>query len=112
MLHHRGAYLNAVSNVITWNMPHFPIYLWTLPMFHCNGWCFPWTVALQAGTNVCLRRVEAAAVFELIRSQRVTHFCGAPVVHNMLINAPDSLRAGIDHKVHGDDRRARRRRRR
>ena len=101
VLHHRGAYLNAVSNVVTWNMPHFPVYLWTLPMFHCNGWCFPWTVAMQAGTNVCLRRVEAAAVFELIREQRVTHFCGAPVVHNMLINAPDSLRAGIDHTVHG-----------
>jgi fatty-acyl-CoA synthase len=101
VLHHRGAYLNAVSNVITWNMPHFPVYLWTLPMFHCNGWCFPWAVAMQAGTNVCLRRVEAATVFELIRSERVTHFCGAPVVHNMLINAPDSLRAGIDHTVHG-----------
>ena len=69
VLHHRGAYLNAVSNVVTWGMPHFPVYLWTLPMFHCNGWCFPWTVALQAGTNVCLRRVEAAAVFELIRSE-------------------------------------------
>jgi fatty-acyl-CoA synthase len=101
VLHHRGAYLNAVSNVVTWSMPHFPVYLWTLPMFHCNGWCFPWTVALQAGTNVCLRRVDAAAVFDLIRSERVTHFCGAPVVHNMLINAPDSLRKGIDHKVHG-----------
>ena len=101
VLHHRGAYLNAVSNVVTWSMPHFPVYLWTLPMFHCNGWCFPWTVAMQAGTNVCLRRVEAAPIFELIRSTGVTHFCGAPVVHNMLINAPDSLRAGIDHTVHG-----------
>jgi fatty-acyl-CoA synthase len=100
VLHHRGAYLNAVSNVVTWSMPHFPVYLWTLPMFHCNGWCFPWTVALQAGTNVCLRRVDAAMVFDLIRSEGVTHFCGAPVVHNMLINAPDNLRAGIGHTVH------------
>jgi fatty-acyl-CoA synthase len=82
-------------------MPRFPVYLWTLPMFHCNGWCFPWTLALMAGTNVCLRRVEAAAVFEQIRAQRVTHFCGAPVVHNMLINAPAGMRAGIEHRVHG-----------
>jgi fatty-acyl-CoA synthase len=101
VLHHRGAYLNAVSNALAWGMPHFPTYLWTLPMFHCNGWCFPWTVALMAGTNVCLRKVEAAAVFELIRSQHVTHFCGAPVVHNTLINAPESLRAGIEHRVYG-----------
>jgi len=101
VLHHRGAYLNAVANAITWDMPHFPVYLWTLPMFHCNGWCFPWTLALMAGTSVCLRRVEAAPVFDLIRSQRVTHFCGAPVVHNMLINAPAAMRAGIEHKVHG-----------
>jgi fatty-acyl-CoA synthase len=101
VLHHRGAYLNAVSNALTWNMPHFPMYLWTLPMFHCNGWCFPWTLALMAGTSVCLRRVEPAAVFDAIRAHAVTHFCGAPVVHNMLINAPDALRAGIAHKVHG-----------
>jgi len=101
VLHHRGAYLNAVANAVTWSMPHFPTYLWTLPMFHCNGWCFPWAVAMLAGTNVCLRRVEAPTVFELIRIHRVTHFCGAPVVHNMLINAPDSLRAGIDHTVYG-----------
>ena len=101
VLHHRGAYLNAVNNVVTWAMPHFPVYLWTLPMFHCNGWCFPWTMALVAGTNVCLRRVEARAVFDLIRAHGVTHFCGAPVVHNMLINAPADLRAGIGHRVHG-----------
>ena len=87
VFHHRGAYLNAVNNVVTWAMPHFPVYLWTLPMFHCNGWCFL-TLALVAGTNVCLRRVEAAAVFDLIRRHGVTHFCGAPVVHNMPINAP------------------------
>jgi fatty-acyl-CoA synthase len=101
VLHHRGAYLNAVNNVVTWAMPHFPVYLWTLPMFHCNGWCFPWTVALKAGTNVCLRKVEAAPIFESIKQHRVTHFCGAPVVHNMLINAPETLRVGIRHTVYG-----------
>ncbi|MEO8158502.1 MAG: acyl-CoA synthetase [Betaproteobacteria bacterium] len=97
--HHRGAYLNAVGNIVTWAMPHFPVYLWTLPMFHCNGWCFPWTLAAVAGTSVCLRKVEAASVFDLIRRHRVTHFCGAPVVHNMLINAPAGMRTGIGHKV-------------
>jgi len=101
VLHHRGAYINAVSNVVTWAMPHFPVYLWTLPMFHCNGWCFPWTLALMAGTSVCLRKVEPALIFDLIRTHKVTHFCGAPVVHNLLINAPEQLRAGIDHAVHG-----------
>jgi fatty-acyl-CoA synthase len=101
VLHHRGAYLNAVSNAVTWAMPHFPVYLWTLPMFHCNGWCFPWTLALVAGTSVCLRKVEAGAIFDLIRRHKVTHFCGAPVVHNALINAPDEMRAGIEHKVSG-----------
>jgi len=97
--HHRGAYLNSISNIVTWAMPHFPVYLWTLPMFHCNGWCFPWTLAALAGTSVCLRRIEVAPIFDLIRRHKVTHFCGAPVVHNMLINAPAELRAGIDHKV-------------
>ncbi len=97
--HHRGAYLNAVGNVVTWSMPHFPVYLWTLPMFHCNGWCFPWTLAAVAGTSVCLRRVEPAVIFDLIGRHRVTHFCGAPVVHNMLINAPAELRQGISHRV-------------
>ena len=97
--HHRGAYLNALSNIVTWAMPHFPSYLWTLPMFHCNGWCFPWTLAAVAGTSVCLRKVEDGAIFDLIRRHRVTHFCGAPVVHNMLINAPEEMRAGIDHPL-------------
>jgi len=96
---HRGAYTNAVSNVLVWAMPHHPVYLWTLPMFHCNGWCFPWTVAAMAGTHVCLRRVEAAAVFEAIRQHRVTHYCGAPIVQTMLINAPDELKSGIAHRV-------------
>ena len=97
--HHRGAYLNAVGNIVTWSMPHFPVYLWTLPMFHCNGWCFPWTLAAIAGTSVCLRKIEPATIFDLIRRHRVSHFCGAPVVHNMLINAPEPLREGIDHTV-------------
>ena len=97
--HHRGAYLNAVCNVATWTMPHFPRYLWTLPMFHCNGWCFPWTVAMLGGTHVCLRRVEAAAILEAIRTERVDHYCAAPIVHNLLIAAPEGLRAGIDHQV-------------
>jgi fatty-acyl-CoA synthase len=96
---HRGAYTNAVSNVLVWAMPHHPVYLWTLPMFHCNGWCFPWTVAAMAGTHVCLRRVEAAAVFDAIREHRVTHYCGAPIVHSMLINAPDELKRNIGHRV-------------
>lgn len=78
--HHRGAYLNAVNNVVAWSLPNHPIYLWTLPMFHCNGWCFPWTMALVAGTSVCLRRVDPAVVWSLVREQRVTHLCGAPIV--------------------------------
>lgn len=99
--HHRGAYLNAASNVISWSMPHHAIYLWTLPMFHCNGWCFPWTMALIAGTSVCLRRVDPALIYPLIREHRITHMCGAPIVYSMLINAPVSLRDGITHTVQG-----------
>ncbi len=99
--HHRGAYLNAVSNVLSWAMPHHAVYLWTLPMFHCNGWCFPWTIAAVAGTNVCLRRVEAKLIFDAIKKHQVTHFCGAPIVHSMLINAPEDVRSGIGHKVYG-----------
>jgi fatty-acyl-CoA synthase len=93
--HHRGAYLNAVCNAVTWTMPHFPRYLWTLPMFHCNGWCFPWTVALQGGVHVCLRRVEARAIFDAMRAHRVDHYCAAPIVHNLLIAAPESMREGL-----------------
>jgi fatty-acyl-CoA synthase len=93
--HHRGAYLNAVSNAATWAMPHFPRYLWTLPLFHCNGWCFPWTVAMLAGTQVCLRKVEVRAVLDAMRAHRVDHYCAAPIVHNMLINAEASLREGV-----------------
>ena len=99
--HHRGAYLNAVSNVATWTMPHFPIYLWTLPMFHCNGWCFPWTVAMLAGTHVCLRRVEAQPILDAMREHRVNHYCAAPIVHSLIYNAPESMRAGIDQQVRG-----------
>jgi fatty-acyl-CoA synthase len=90
--HYRGAYLNAVSNILDWNMPQFPVYLWTLPMFHCNGWCFPWTIAERAGTNVCLRRVEAKAMWDAIHTDGVTHLCGAPIVYLTLINAPPDLR--------------------
>jgi fatty-acyl-CoA synthase len=97
--HHRGAYLNAVGNAVTWGMPHHSVYLWTLPMFHCNGWCFTWTMAANAGTNVCLRKVEAPAVLALIRQHRVTHYCGAPIVHSGIVDAPAELRAGIEHKV-------------
>ncbi len=97
--HHRGAYLNAVSNILTWGMPHHAVYLWTLPMFHCNGWCFPWTIAAVAGVNVCLRKVEAKPIFDLIRQHTVTHYCGAPIVHGLLVNAPAQLKAGINHTV-------------
>ncbi|MFN8898531.1 MAG: acyl-CoA synthetase [Pseudomonadota bacterium] len=99
--HHRGAYLNAVCNAVTWNLPHFARYLWTLPMFHCNGWCFPWTVAMVGGTHVCLRRVEAQAILEAMRAHGVTHYCAAPIVHNLILNAPEPLRAGIAQTVHG-----------
>src|SRR5713101_6763458 len=85
--HHRGAYLNALGNALVWSLPQHPVYLWTLPMFHCNGWCFPWTVTALAGTHVCLRRVEAAAIYDAIERHGVTHLCGAPVVMNMLLNA-------------------------
>ena len=90
--HHRGAYLNAVSNALTWDMGEHPVYLWTLPMFHCNGWCFPWTLAVNAGTSICLRQVRDDAVYEAIGRFGVTHFCGAPVVLNTLLNAPDALK--------------------
>ncbi|WP_250474846.1 acyl-CoA synthetase [Caballeronia sp. GAFFF1] len=98
--HHRGAYTNAVSNILEWDMPKHAVYLWTLPMFHCNGWCFPWTVAARAGVNVCLRKIDARTIFDLIRSERVTHYCGAPIVQNLLVNAPDDMKAGITQKVH------------
>ena len=97
--HHRGAYLNAIGNLMVWAMPPHPVYLWTLPMFHCNGWCFPWTVAALAGTNVCLRRVEAGPIFDAIATHRITHLCGAPIVLNMIANAPDSVKKPFSHTV-------------
>ncbi|WAI83241.1 MULTISPECIES: acyl-CoA synthetase [Achromobacter] len=97
--HHRGAYLNATGNVLSCGMPPHSVYLWTLPMFHCNGWCFPWTMAALAGTNVCLRRVEPEAIFQAIERSRVGFFCAAPVVLNMLINAPAALRRRATHPV-------------
>ncbi len=97
--HHRGAYLNAVSNILAWGMGDHPVYLWTLPMFHCNGWCFPWTLAAVCGTHVCLRAVRAEPIFEAIRRERVSHLCGAPVVLSLLINAPEELKQGIGHQV-------------
>jgi len=97
--HHRGAYLNAVSNAVSWDMGDHPVYLWTLPMFHCNGWCFPWTIAATAGTSVSLRHVRADDIYNSIRDNKVGYFCGAPIVLNMLNNADESLKAGINHKV-------------
>jgi fatty-acyl-CoA synthase len=97
--HHRGAYLNALGNVLVWGMRHHPVYLWTLPMFHCNGWCFPWTITAMAGTHVCLRRVDAAAIYETISRQGVTHLCGAPVVMNMLLNAGVQLKRPLDRRI-------------
>ena len=99
VVHHRGAYLNAIANVVAWNLPRHPVYLWTLPMFHCNGWCFPWTLPAVAGTNVCLRKVDAALIFALVREHHVTHYCGAPIVHSTLINADPTLKQGIDWPV-------------
>jgi len=97
--HHRGAAANAVSNILEWDMPKHAVYLWTLPMFHCNGWCFPWTVAARAGVNVCLRKVAAPEIVEAIRSHGVTHYCAAPIVHGMLVNAPDALKNGLPRGV-------------
>jgi fatty-acyl-CoA synthase len=99
--HHRGAYLNAVSNILAGQLSQHPVYLWTLPMFHCNGWCFPWTVAAAAGVNVCLRKVEPTRIFELIKKHGVTHMCGAPIVYNTLINAPDAPRGKAAKPVAG-----------
>ncbi len=97
--HHRGAYLNALGNILVWGMRPHPVYLWTLPMFHCNGWCFPWTITAMAGTHVCLRRVEAAAIYEAIARERVTHLCGAPVVMNLLLNAGPGLKRSLDRRI-------------
>ena len=97
--HHRGAYLNAMGNVVSWSMPHHPVYLWTLPMFHCNGWCFPWTLAAIAGTSVCLRKVNGANIYKAIDEHKVTHFCGAPIVLSFVINVTDEEKKSFDHAV-------------
>jgi fatty-acyl-CoA synthase len=97
--HHRGAYLNAIGDILVWNMGLHPIYLWTLPVFHCNGWCFPWAVTLQGGTHVCLRRVDAGAIWQAIGEHRVDHLCGAPIVMNMIVNATPEQRRPFDHEV-------------
>jgi fatty-acyl-CoA synthase len=93
--HHRGAYLNAANNAMSWEMGLHPRYLWTLPMFHCNGWCFPWTLSATIGTTICLRHVREDAIFESIQKNGVTHFCGAPVVLNTMINAPAKIRDNV-----------------
>jgi fatty-acyl-CoA synthase len=99
VVHHRGAYLNAIGQVLACSMPLHPAYLWTLPMFHCNGWTFTWAITLQAGTHVCLRKVEAGAILAAIAEHKVTHLCGAPVVMAMIASAPASLRRPFDHRV-------------
>lgn len=97
--HHRGAYINAASNIIACGMTPRATYLWTLPLFHCNGWCFVWTMAANGGTNVCLRKVDAELIFKLIAEHKVDYFCGAPIVLSMLINAPEEKKTKIDHRV-------------
>ncbi|NYT36592.1 acyl-CoA synthetase [Allopusillimonas soli] len=93
--HHRGAAAAAISAILEWDMPKHAVYLWTLPLFHCNGWCFAWAVAARAGVNVCLRRVEAQAIFDAMREHGVNHYCGAPIVHSLLVNAPEAMKGGI-----------------
>jgi fatty-acyl-CoA synthase len=97
--HHRGAMTNAISNILEWDMPKHPVYLWTLPMFHCNGWCFPWTIAARAGVNVCLRKVDAEHIFQAIKVHGVTHYCAAPIVHGFLVNARPELKEGVPSGV-------------
>ena len=97
--HHRGAYMNAVGNTMVWSLPAFPVYLWTLPMFHCNGWCFPWTITAKAGVHVCLRKVEAAAIYEAFASEGVTHMCGAPIVMQVVSGAKEEERQSFKQRV-------------
>ena len=97
--HHRGAFLNAIGNAITFGLDRDSVYLWTLPMFHCNGWTYSWAVTAVAGTHVCLRRVDPAPIFAAIAEHRVTHLCGAPIVLNMLVHAPDTVKRRFDHVV-------------
>jgi fatty-acyl-CoA synthase len=97
--HHRGAFLNAIGNAITFGLDRHSVYLWTLPMFHCNGWTYPWAVTAVAGTHVCLRRVDPAPIFAAIIEHRVTHLCGAPIVLGLLVHAPDTVKRRFDHVV-------------
>jgi len=97
--HHRGAYLTAIGNVLSWQMPPHPVYLWTLPMFHCNGWCFPWTLAAVAGVSVCTRGFTGESIWQAIAEHRVTHFCGAPIVLNMVASTPQAARPAFSHTV-------------
>ena len=101
VFHHRGAYLNALGEIVAWGMPRFAVYLWTVPMFHCNGWCITWAMAALAGTNICLRKVEPAAIFRLIKEHGVTHYGGAPIVHNTMLAAPDAMWAGVPSGLKG-----------
>ncbi|WP_019673136.1 AMP-binding protein [Psychrobacter lutiphocae] len=97
--HHRGAALNAIANILDWDMPKHNTYLWTLPLFHCNGWCFPWTIAERAGINVCLRQIDADLILKLIAKYQITHYCAAPIVHNMIAAGDEQLKQAIDHSV-------------
>lgn len=99
--HHRGATLNAISNILDWDMPKHTMYLWTLPLFHCNGWCFPWTIAERAGVNVCLRQINADLILQLIAKYKVSHYCSAPVVHNMIASGKPEYKDAITHEVNG-----------
>lgn len=99
--HHRGAALNAISNILDWDMPKHAVYLWTLPLFHCNGWCFPWTVAERAGVNVCLRKIDADLILKLISKYHVSHYCAAPIVHSMIASGKEELKDAISHQVKG-----------
>lgn len=98
---HRGAHLSAISNILEWDLPTHAVYLWTLPMFHCNGWTYPWAIAARGGVNVCLRKVTPEAVFHTINEYEVTHFCGAPIVHSMLVNAPEAIKNEGVSKLNG-----------
>src|SRR5690606_30854591 len=98
---HRGAYLNSLSQIVTWSMPPHPVYLWTLPMFHCNGWCLPWAIAASAGVNICLRKIDPPLVLDLIEKHRVTHMCGAPIVYSMLIEAAEGAGRSLSERVKG-----------
>lgn len=99
--HHRGAALNAISNILDWDMPKHAVYLWTLPLFHCNGWCFPWTVAERAGVNVCLRKIDTDLILKLISKYHVSHYCAAPIVHSMIAGGKEELKNAISHQVKG-----------